>query len=196
MTAERTQLARHYTSRRETIRNFFKDKGFKERLESAAAAAREHVAKAEEWGKAQPDHWRLGDIAIVKGADPLGHGWMLVKQHPRDPKLWYCVLRDDWDSLLGSPDVPSVSELDVTGVLRCRCATWIHTDDIPLGHRIDRDSEAAAACSKMISKMFTDFAHLLEPNETDSDPDYTEHMSALLQYQYELTEYLHNRGDV
>lgn len=120
---------------------------------------------------------------------------MLVKNHPRDSKLWYCVLRDDRETLIGSADVRSMSELGVAGVLRCRCATWIHTDDISTSHRIDRDSDAAAACSRMISKMFTDFAHLLEPNETDSDPDYTEHMAAVLQYEYELTEYLHNGGE-
>ncbi len=186
------QPAKRYTNGREAIR----DKNeLAETIRQSIEAARQHKAKRDEWCSKQPDHWQRGDIAIVKGADPLGYGWMLVKQHPKEPKLWYCVLRDDWDSLIGSPDVPSVSELGVSGVLRCRCATWIHTDDISLGHRIDRDSEAAAACGKMISKMFTDFAHLLEPNETDSDPDYIEHMSALLQYEYELTEYLHNGGD-
>ena len=190
------QLARQYTSRRETIRDFFKDKDFVETMRNSVEAANRYLAKQAEWRSQQPDEWRKGDITGVKGADPLGHGWMLVNQHPKEPKLWYCVLRDDWDSLIGSPDVLSVSELGVSGVLRCRCATWIHTDDMSIENRIDRDREAAAACSKAISRMFTDFAHLLDPTDTDSDPDYIEHMSALLQYEHELTEYLHNGGDV
>lgn len=180
---------------RESIRDFFKDKDFIETMRNSVEAANRYLAKQDEWCSQQPDEWRKGDITGVKGADPIGRGWMLVKNHTKDSKLWYCVLRDDWESLVGSTDVRSMSELGNSGVLRCRCATWIHTDDMSLSHRIDRDSEAAGACSKMISKMFTDFSHLLDPSDNDCDPDYIEHMSALLQYEYELTEYLHNGGD-
>lgn len=156
---------------------------------------RQYKEKRDAWCSQQPEQWRKGDITIVKGASPLGHGWMLVKHHSRNPKLWYCVLRDEGDSMVGSTDVPTMSELSTSGVMRCRCATWIHTDDMSLANRIDRDSEAAASCSKMISKMFTDFGFLLIPSDIDCDPDYIEHMAALLQYEYELTEYLHNGGE-
>lgn len=172
-----------------------KSKYYAEMMSQSLDAAKQHALKQHEWCSQQPSEWRRGDITLMTGADPLGRGWVLVKNHPRDSKLWFCVLRDDWDSLIGSADVLSKSELGVSGVLRCRCATWIHEDDMSLLHRIDRDIEAAAACSRTISKMFTDFSQLLEPSEIDSDPDYIDYMSDLLRYQDELTEYLHNGGD-
>lgn len=165
-----------------------------EKIHKSLEAAKQHKAKRDEWCNQQPNEWRKGDIVIVRGADPLGHGWMLVNQHPKEPKLWYCVLRDDWVSLAGSTDINSLSELGVSGILRCRCSTWIHADDMSIENRIDRDREAAVACSKMISRMYTGWGFDQEECETDSDPDYIEHMSALLQYQNELTEYLHNES--
>ena len=163
-------------------------------MRQAIYSAKQLEIERDVWRSKQPDEWVRGDIAIIAGADPLGHGWILAKQHPRDPKLWYCVLRDDWESLVGSTDVRSTSELGVTGVLRTHCATWIHTDDMSIRNRIDRDRDAAVACSEMISRLFTGWGFDLDECETDNDPDYIEHISALMRYTHELTEALHNEN--
>ena len=158
-------------------------------IEAMMEDAKQAVEAFNDWNDAQGDYWRLGDITIVRGVWPLGLGWMLVKKHYADPKMWFCVVRDYASNLIGSADIESISELDVEGVLRCRCGVWIHEDDMRIEDRIDRDVEAAAACQKVVAKIFTDFFHT---NETDEDPDYEHMMDVLNGYASRLSDYLHN----
>ena len=151
----------------------------------------EHGKKVDEWRESLPAEWREGDMFFLplKGIDPICDGWILAKQHTDDPKLWYALPVDSWDTMVGSMDTVVTGKHFGVHVCRTLCGTWIHTSDMSFENRWDAiEGDTGAPKSKL--KHFVE--GLLSHREgIDNDPDYEDWIDELHGYSHLVSERLH-----
>lgn len=124
---------------------------------AAAMAGYDQVkAKTEAWEKRLPDHFRLGDILLVSPEgikSSPGFCWMLVKHHPADDQMFYAVMIDSREQMVGLSDVTVHAAVD-SHVARPTVGAWIHASDLRLDDRVDHAPEGPVAeCRQWIGKV-------------------------------------------
>lgn len=158
----------------------------------AALAAYDQVkAKSDAWSKRRPDHFRRGDVLMVHPIgirQSPGYLWLLVKQHPNTPKLWYAVISDDRESCMGETDIAFEAAV-AHRLAGPTIGTWLHEDDLKLDNRVDfATSSVCDWCEKYIGTQAPELV------DDYADGHYVEHMEDLRRWESVITEILHNEG--
>ena len=135
-------------------------KSLQAKIAAAMAGYDQAKARADAWSSRLPDHFRLGDVLIV---NPEGIKsspsflWMLVKHHPDNDRMFYAVIVDDRENMVGLSDVVLDAAVH-THVARPTVGTWVHSDDLRLANRIDHaPAGQVQECCQWIGKAAPEF---------------------------------------